>query len=61
MSKFEAIETEIRCLPREQVEESQDCLSEYLEDRAELSPAFVESIERGRADFRAGRVQVEKP
>lgn len=61
MSKLEAIETEIRGLPREQAEELQDWLSEYLEDRAELSPAFVESIERGRADLRAGRVQVEKP
>ncbi len=61
MSKLEAIETEIRGLPREQAEELQDWLAEYLEDRAELSPAFVESIERGQADLREGRVQVKKP
>jgi len=60
MSKLEAIEAEIRSLPRDKAEELQDWLSEFLEDRAELNPAFVESIERGNADLKAGRVRVEK-
>lgn len=61
MSKLESIEAEIRSLPREKAEELQDWLSEYLEDQAELNPAFIESIERGKADLKAGRVRVEKP
>ena len=58
MSKLEAIESEIRALPLEEAEELQDWLSEYLENRAELNPSFVESIERGKADLKAGRVRV---
>ena len=57
----ETIEADIRALPLEQAEQLQDWLSEYLEERAELNPKFVESIERGKADLRAGRVRVEKP
>lgn len=60
MSKLEAIEAEIRALSRTEAEELQDWLSEYLEDHAELNPKFVESIERGKADIKAGRVRVEK-
>jgi hypothetical protein len=59
MSKLETIEA--RALPVEQAEQLQDWLSEYLEERAELNPKFVESIERGKADLKAGRVRVEKP
>jgi hypothetical protein len=61
MSKLELIEAEIRGLSLEKAEELQDWLSEYLEERAELNPKFVESIERGRADLKAGRVRIEKP
>jgi hypothetical protein len=61
MSKLAAIEAEIRALPQEDAEELQDWLSEYLEERADLNPKFVESIERGKADLRAGRVRIEKP
>ena len=60
MSKIETIEAEIRALPVEQAEQLQDWLSEYLEERAELNPKFVESIERGKADLKAGRIRVEK-
>lgn len=60
MSKLEAIEREIRVLPREQAHKLQDWLAEYLEDRAELNADFVASIERGKADLREGRVRVEK-
>ena len=61
MSKLETIEAEIRALPVDQAERLQDWLSEYLEERAELNPKFVESIERGKADLKAGWVRVEKP
>jgi hypothetical protein len=61
MSKLEAIEAEIRSLPREKAEALQDWLSEYLEDHAELNPDFVKSIERGSADLAAGRSRTEKP
>ena len=61
MNKLEAIEAQIRGLPITDAEELQDWLSEYLEDRAELNPAFVESIERGKTDIKAGRVRIEKP
>lgn len=60
MSKLEAIEKEIKALPPEQAFELQDWLANYLEDEAELNPAFMASIERGKADLRQGRVRVEK-
>ena len=59
MSKLEAIEAEIRSLPRSEAERLQDWLSD-LEDQAELNPEFVKSIERGKADLKAGRVEIEK-
>ena len=57
MSKLETIEAEVRNLPREQARELQDWLADYLEDEAELNPAFVASIERGNADLSEGRVR----
>jgi len=36
-------------------------VSEWLEDQRELSPEFVASIERGKADIAAGRVRVVRP
>ena len=59
MSKAE-IEREIRALPRSEVLELQDWLSDYLEDQASLRTEFVASIERGKADLREQRVRVEK-
>ena len=61
MSKLETIVAEIRELPRDEAENLQDWLSEYLEDQAELNPAFIESIERGKADLKAGRAEVKHP
>ena len=57
VSKLEAIETEVRNMPREEAFKLQDWLADYLEDQAELNPEFVASIERGQADLRAGRVR----
>ncbi|MCX6923972.1 MAG: hypothetical protein NT154_12305 [Verrucomicrobia bacterium] len=60
MSKLEAIEADVRKLPREQAMELQDWLADYLEDQAELDPEFVASIERGKADLCQGRVRMRK-
>lgn len=61
MSNLQSIEAQIRALPREDAEELQDWLSQYLEDHAELNSEFVESIERGNADIKAGRVRRREP
>jgi hypothetical protein len=51
MNKLDIIEAEVRNLPREQARDLQDWLADYLEDEAEIKPAFLASIERGKADF----------
>ena len=56
MKELEAIEAQIRSLPREQAERLQDWLSDYLEDRAELNPEFIKSIDRGNADLDAAEL-----
>lgn len=61
MSKLEAIEAEVRKLPREQIVKLQDWLADFLEDQAELNPDYVTSIERGNADLREGRVRRQTP
>ena len=61
MSKLEAIEAVVLRLPREEAVQLQDWLAGYLEDQAELNPAFVASIERGKADLREGRIRVHNP
>ena len=60
MSKLEAIEDEVRRLPRKQAAQLQDWLADYLEDQSELDPEFVKRIERGNADLREGRARVRK-
>jgi hypothetical protein len=61
MTNLQSIEAQIRALPREDAEELQDWLSQYLEDQEELNPEFVKSIERGDADIKAGRVRRREP
>ncbi len=55
MSALESIESQILALPKQQAEQLQDWLADYLEAEAELSELFVQSIERGRADLEAGQ------
>ncbi len=57
MSTVAEIEAAISRLPLQQAAE----VSESLEDQRELSPEFVASIERGKADIAAGRVRVVRP
>jgi urease accessory protein UreF len=57
MSTVQEIESAVQRLPVAQAQELQDWLADYLEDRAELTPEFIASIERGQADLREGRVR----
>ena len=57
MSTVGEIASAVRQLPVEQARELQDWLADYLEDEAELTPEFLASIERGKADLTAGRVR----
>ena len=56
MSTVAEIEAAIARLPFEQAEELNGWLEQWLEDQRELSPEFIASIERGKADIAAGRV-----
>ncbi len=58
MSTVVEIEAAISRLPLHQAEELSEWLEQWLEDQRELSPEFVASIERGKADLAAGRVRV---
>jgi len=57
MSTVAEIEAAISRLPLQQAAE----VSEWLEDQRELSPEFVASIERGKADISAGRARLVRP
>jgi len=57
MSTVAEIEAAISQLPLEQAAK----VSEWLEDQRELSPEFIASIERGKADIAVGRVRVVRP
>jgi hypothetical protein len=58
MPVLEAIENDIKQLPRDAALELQDWLADYLDDQAELSPEFLAAIERGKSDLEKGRVRV---
>lgn len=61
MSKIEALEAEIKNLPRHEALELHDWLAEYLESELELKPEFIASIERGKKEIQAGQTRVRKP
>jgi len=58
MSTVAEIEAAISKLPLKQAEELNEWLEQWLEDQRELSPEFVASIERGKADIAAGGTRV---
>jgi hypothetical protein len=58
MSTVAEIEAGISRLPLQQAAEVSQWLEPCLENQRELSPEFVASIERGKADIAAGRVRV---
>jgi hypothetical protein len=61
MSTVAEIEAAISKLPLEQAEELNEWLEQWLEDQRELSPEFIASIERGKADIAVGRTRVVRP
>jgi hypothetical protein len=61
MSLVAEIEAAISQLPLQQAAEVSEWLEQWLEDQRGLSPEFVASIERGKADLAAGRVCVVRP
>ena len=61
MSSVAEIEAAISKLSLEQAEELNEWLEQWLEDQRELSPEFVASIERGKADIAEGRARVVRP
>ena len=61
MSTVADIEAAISRLPLEQAEEVSEWLEQWLEDQRELSPEFVASIERGKADIAARRTRIVRP
>jgi hypothetical protein len=61
MSTVADIEAAISRLPLEQAEEVSEWLEHWLEDQRELSPEFVASTERGKADIAAGRTRIVRP
>ncbi|HEY3898337.1 MAG TPA: hypothetical protein VGM54_06975 [Chthoniobacter sp.] len=61
MSTVAEIESAIARLSRVEAEEVREWLEQWLEDQQPMSPEFVASIERGKADLAAGRVREERP
>lgn len=61
MTTVAEIEAAIARLPLQQAEETSEWLEQWLEDQLELSPEFAASIERGKADLKAGQVRVFQP
>lgn len=61
MSTVAEIEAAISRLPLQQAEQVSGWLEQWLEDPRELSPEFVASIERGKADIAAGRARGVRP
>jgi predicted outer membrane protein len=61
MSTVAEIESAIARLSRREAEEVREWLEQWLEDQQEMTPEFLASIERGKADLAAGRVRKERP
>ena len=57
---IQEIEKVIQGLSRQEVEELQGWIQDYLEDERELTDEFKASIQRGREDIAQGRVRVRQ-
>jgi hypothetical protein len=60
MTKVESLEREIRSLTREEAEQLQNFLADFLEEDADLAPEFIASIERGKTDLAEGQFRVRE-
>ena len=61
MSTVAEIETAITTLTTSEAEELREWLEQWLEDQREMTPEFLASVERGKADLAEGRARVVKP
>lgn len=61
MPVLEAIENEIKQLPRDEARELQDWLADYLDDQEELTADFVAAIERGKSEIAQGQTRMVRP
>jgi hypothetical protein len=61
MSTVAEIESAIARLSLREAEEVREWLEQWLEDQQTMTPEFLASIERGKADLAAGRVREERP
>lgn len=61
MSALDSIEHQILSLTKTEAAKLQDWLSDYLEEKAELSDEFITSIEKGRAELAAGETRISRP
>ena len=61
MSTVGEIEAAISRLPVKEAEELREWLEQWLEDQLEMTPEFLASIERGKADLIAGRSRIVRP
>jgi hypothetical protein len=57
MNTVAEIESAIRHLSRREAEEVREWLEQWLEDQQTMTPDFLASIDRGKADLAAGRVR----
>lgn len=61
MPVLEAIENEIKQLPRDEARELQDWLADYLDDQEDLTADFVAAIERGKNEIGQGQARSVRP
>lgn len=61
MSMIAEIENALSRLSRKEAEEVREWLEQWLGDQGEMTPEFLDSIERGKADLAAGRARIVRP
>jgi hypothetical protein len=61
VSTVAEIEAAISRLPVKEAEEVREWLEQWLEDQLEMTPEFLASIERGKADIATGRSRTVRP
>lgn len=61
MSSVAEIEIAISRLPLQAAEEVKEWLEQWLEDQREMTPEFLASIERGKADLADGHTRTVRP
>jgi hypothetical protein len=61
MSTVVEIESALSRLPLKEAEAVRDWLEQWIEDQQEMTPEFLASIERGKADLAEGRTRIVRP